>query len=127
MRRFLWLFILWQVFWLNIFLPGHTRGAFGVTACEDCTATAAPADDAEPSCCAVKHNSPEPKQPTETQKRNCAICYFAKGYTLPVVYVFDLTLHGRVIARLESTRPQVDSIDFGFPYYPVGPPAGPAC
>jgi hypothetical protein len=62
------------------------------------------------------------KAPTEDQKRRCAICYLAMGQTLPPVFVYDLTISGRVVARIETTTPQLTIVEFSFPFYPVGPP-----
>jgi hypothetical protein len=65
---------------------------------------------------------PKGKTPTEDQKRHCAICYMAMGQTVPTVYIVDLSISGRMIERLRTTTPQLTIVDFGFPFYPVGPP-----
>lgn len=108
------------MFWLNIFIPGHTRGAYGTVGgcCEDKAEV-----NKVSSCCAAKSTQSKESKPTEDQKRRCVVCHIAKGYTVATVYAFDLTLSGRVLEVIDTFKPQVTTIAFEFPFYPVGPPA----
>ena len=117
MRFALWLFILWQVFWMNIFIPGHTRGAYGEVGGGCC----APAVKSA-SCC--KAGKPEGQQPpTEEQKQRCVVCYIAKGYTVATAFVVELAPSGRAVERIHARQAQVRSVRFELPFYPIGPPA----
>lgn len=115
-----WLFIFWQMFWLNILIPGHTRGVITMPGGKSsCCAESAERS----SCCSPMGTPAKGKAPTEDQKRRCAICYFAMGYTVATAFVFDLGISSRVIERLETVTPQLRIVEFALPFYPVGPPA----
>ena len=120
MRIACWLFTLWQAFWLVIFIPGHTRGAITLPADK---VSRAQGQLEKPSCCSVIGKPSPGKEPTKDQRRRCAVCHLAKAYTVPTVFVFELELTGRLDERFVLARPQITVIDFGFPYFPSGPPA----
>lgn len=120
MRRVLWLLLFWQAFYLGIFLPGHQRGGYGTVGKDSCCATPE-TQQVEESCCKPSKGSPE-KTPTEDQKRRCLVCYNAVGVSIPPVFVFDFAFSGTAFLRRSTTTPQVSSIAFDLPYYPVGPP-----
>jgi hypothetical protein len=111
-----WLLIVWQVFWLVVFIPGHTRGAItlpdGSAGC-----SLQPAG----GCCGSGAQS-SGREPTQEDRRRCAVCFLANGYLPPVVYHFDLTLAERTIERPDKLRAQLAPLPFDFPYYPLGPP-----
>lgn len=109
---------------MNIFIPGHARGAYGTVG--DAPKASQTKIGAARSCCSVADAPAEPSKdgkPTEDQKRRCVVCHIAKGYTVATVYWFDLSLSGRVESVVDRTERQVTTIRFDFPFYPVGPPA----
>jgi hypothetical protein len=74
--------ILFQVFWLNIVVPGHTRGSVRMLgAC--CPDMSAASRDAEADCCPTH---PE-RRPRPAQGAGCAICSFAAHLSVPPAVV----------------------------------------
>lgn len=100
------IFMTWLLVW---FLPGHTRGAITMS------------PKVEHDCCAAK--TPEPEgQPSEEDKANCAVCFWAAGL-LPVIPV-DFTIvflerHHEQMARLAT---QCRSVALHRDSLPRGPP-----
>jgi hypothetical protein len=102
-------FLLFMTFVLAWFLPSHTRGQI----------TMGP-KDVNGVCCAGDHG--RAGEPTEQDKRNCAVCFWAAGL-LPVVPVsftmFYLERHHEQLARLAT---QFRSILLPRESLPRGPP-----
>ena len=69
--------IVFQSLWLNVILPGHTRGAITL-----------PGYKAESGTC-CKHESPKKQIPTNDRASHCAVCFFAARLSMPVA--IDLT------------------------------------
>src|SRR4051794_13144805 len=74
------LLILTQALWLNVMLPGHTRGSITLSGSK------------HSSCCASKNNDSGSKDraPSQRDREHCAICYFAAGLVSPPVVDFRL-------------------------------------
>jgi hypothetical protein len=74
--------LLFQALWLNVLLPGHTRGVI-VT----------PGTDASQSArdCCHSNDASGRDVPTDQSRRaaHCAICFFAAHMTLPPVVDFS--------------------------------------
>ena len=71
-------FVIFELVWLNVIIPGHTRGAVTMPcACEH-------SDTAEacPLCAAAKtaHHVP-----TSRDREHCALCFFAAHLSIPPV------------------------------------------
>lgn len=80
--------ILFQALWLNVIVPGHTRGIVTLPGFEPASCEAEPSSH---DCCAGSRRS-EPSddpQPGDGRAANCAICFFAARLTLPTT--IDLT------------------------------------
>jgi hypothetical protein len=114
-----WLLIGWQVFWLAVFVPGHTRGAITLPGepSARCYLDSSPAG----GCCSSAKS--DGQEPTPDDRRRCAVCFLVKGYINPVIDTFELTLTERLIEATLMWRAQVRLVAFDFPYYPSGPPA----
>jgi hypothetical protein len=104
--------------WLNIIVPGHTRGAITVAGSEKTGKTQLA------SCCSTSTSKSKDGNPTPDQKQRCGVCFVAAIYTIPVIYRFhvdllELTqiLHDRAVSQLLK-------LDFPTPFWPVGPPVG---
>lgn len=117
-----WLFILFQIVWLNAVVPGHTRGAMRVFGNVQAVC---PEDAArqQPSCCQTRklHKS-EPKVPTRDDRECCAVCWFALGLDVPV-WVDLVPPLLALVDLLPITLPQ--SHNFSPPaytYHTTGPP-----
>jgi hypothetical protein len=74
-------FVVFQFIWLNMVVPGHTRGivmlpgySSGGASCPEC--------DANPAC---QTGASIPRQPAKNRSANCAICFFAARITPPPV------------------------------------------
>lgn len=71
-----------QAFWLNVVVPGHTRGAVTLAggACELASIESA-------SHCCPRPNPSGPadrsKSPTPAQKQQCAVCFYAARIAPP--------------------------------------------
>lgn len=113
-RKTAWFLILFQVLFLNLFVPGHTRGA--ITLAENCDGKVA-------SCCEMKKTKDPKHVPTPEERRCCAVCYLASTYVPidPIVVFFDF----RELIRQshELAVAQVRSLDYPAPFWPVGPPS----
>ena len=81
--------LLFQALWLNVIVPGHTRGVITLPGFEPAPRQAQAS--ASHGCC----SSPSPSdpsddpQPGDGRAANCAICFFAARLTLPPA--IDLT------------------------------------
>lgn len=124
MRWMQWAILIWQVYWLNLYLPGHTRGS--ITVAGSCCAMETAAEESNlPACCRLEKAAEKQKDsssPTPRQKSNCAICKLVHGYSLPPLYCFDFRPTGFCLVAGISWSAQVSLLPFDFPFYPVGPP-----
>lgn len=106
--------LLFQALWLNVVLPGHTRGIVQMPQ----------PSDASDSCCAGPKKAAEDDTSHERQERaaNCAVCFFAARMTVAAaidlrppplelageVEVGTVHSHGRVhISAYHSRGPPV--------------------
>ncbi|HEX8525172.1 MAG TPA: hypothetical protein VF669_23175 [Tepidisphaeraceae bacterium] len=66
--------LLFQLVWLNVILPGHTRGAVTL-----------PQAGTGGACCGHRENAGEKSIPPKPAKdpAHCAVCFFAARLTLP--------------------------------------------
>jgi hypothetical protein len=113
MRRLAWAVILFQLLWLNVFVPGHTRGAVTVAGSDQTTADC---------CAATKHTSHD--APTPDQQRRCAVCYVVAGYTLPPVFDIDLRPSGLIAIQPNHQVEDAPSLAILLAYHANAPPAG---
>ena len=119
LRRLLLALLLgYQAFFLNVVLPGHTRGA--VTLDGRHTGASCCCDDA-----AAKPKSGAPSGPSERDRNACAVCSFAARLTPPpVVDLVPPSL--RFLTRLPLTPPVVvTGVERRLTYFGRGPPVGP--
>ena len=121
MRAARWCFILFQLVWLNAFLPGHTRGIVTVPG-----GAASAAGAAEHSCCAHANPSPQDGEdsPAPDRRARCAVCFFAASMAAAPVYVSPLAplhLSERLAAGTPTAAP---SLQHAVTYLGRGPPAG---
>ena len=108
------LLIAFQVLFLNVVLPGHTRG---VVTMSGRSASAA----AESGCCHGKHGGDSGK-PSEKDKSECAVCFFAARVTPPPVVDLNLTRLG-LVEVIAAARPVVaESAQVELPYHGRAPP-----
>jgi hypothetical protein len=90
-------FILYQALFLNVFVPGHTRGIVQLAG-----------SHAMPCCCGgddSKQSSNDPQHDPQKNNRaeNCAICAFAARITIPPTIDLTLPPHARLgVVRDES-------------------------
>lgn len=82
-RPFHFALILFQAFWLNVVIPGHTRGAITLpgAGCEDSTC---PFHTSMAGACCDTDGAEHRGQPMPAKRvANCAICAFAARLTPP--------------------------------------------
>lgn len=113
MRRLCWLVILFQLFWLNVVVPGHVRGRI----------TVAGTEPARSACCKTNHDPARQKNPTRDEQGRCAVCSVAAGYTLPPVYDFDHRPDGETFIRALQLSAQIVSPAIPRTYDANGPPS----
>ena len=120
MRGCCWSIILFQFLWLNVVIPGHTRGMITVPGS---FANCAPEPSAE-VCCPITAGGDRDNEntPTPEQRRCCAVCYVAAGYTLPPIFQIDLTPADLIHDAPQRAVTQVASHHTPLPYFPNGPP-----
>jgi hypothetical protein len=82
-RAFRIALLLFQAVWLNVIVPGHTRGVVSLpgTTCESCRQSLL-------SCCSAEHPDKSHPAPVRDPASHCAICYFAARLSLPPVIDF---------------------------------------
>lgn len=120
MRWCCWSIILFQFLWLNVIIPGHTRGMItlpgALASCDTESSTA--------SCCTIPTDDDhDDKTPTPEQRRCCAVCYVAARYTLPPTFQIDLAPADLIQDAPQHAITQVASRHIPLPYFPSGPPA----
>ena len=78
--------LVFQALWLNVIVPGHTRGVVTLPGFEP-----AYAETSSHGCCAgsSEPDQSDDPQPGDGRAANCAICFFAARLTLPAT--IDLT------------------------------------
>jgi len=108
-RAFRIALLVFQAVWLNVILPGHTRGAVALpgTECSQCE----PAQSMD-GCCPFEQSPPTHSKPANHRDpaANCAICHFAARVTAPPVVDFappPLVLVGRVIEPATPATPSL--------------------
>jgi len=73
-----------ELVWLNVIIPGHTRGSVTMPCCS-CEAQTQPQTQNGPaaSCplCAAKKT--EHHEPTPSDREHCALCFFAAHLSTP--------------------------------------------
>ena len=82
-RAFCIALLLFQTLWLNVIVPGHTRGMVALpgSECDSCAQPARP-------CCAQEHTDASHPKPVRDPASRCSICYFAARVSLPPVIDF---------------------------------------
>jgi hypothetical protein len=121
-------FLLFQAIWLNVVLPGHTRGIVTLAGAS-CSACATQAGDdagraaANKHCCSASPASHQARHdPTPRQKANCAICAFAARITPPPPISVIPQHAGPAIALTPPLRQAAVSLELIPTYYGNGPP-----
>lgn len=104
------LFIAFQIVWLNVIVPGHTRGAIPIPGA-DCEARGVKA------CCQeTKHRPVSPKP------HGCAICYFAATLsTPPAIVCAPPPLLPSALVEVHRARSLI-ARRVVLPFYICGPP-----
>lgn len=111
------LLLAFQALFLNFFLPAHTRGLITLSAQKG-----GGGGGDTPSCCESEHHPSRPVQPTQDQKRDCAVCYLASIY-IPVdpVRLYQ-PHHDWVRLAHEHAVAQVRSLGTPLPFWSTAPP-----
>jgi hypothetical protein len=109
--------ILFQAAWLNVIVPGHTRGAVqlpGATARCCCCDGGGTSDGGAP-----KRGTPvTPQQRTS----NCAICFFCAHLSLPPAFVIDLSPLNMLLNLLQDRHADLCPRIVLVPFDSCGPP-----
>lgn len=106
----------YQTFFLNVVVPGHTRGAITLTG----RALAGRLEGC--ACCCDSKPANSKDAPTPKDRQNCAICNLAAHYTLPPVIDFRLSDLGLLKLLPVSPAATIDPSEFVPTYYACGPP-----
>ena len=120
-------FIAWQALWLNVVLPGHTRGAITLPGAADRSGADVSCDaEAAHACCSAPASRDDagdgPRVPTPGERARCAICYFATGLSIPPAVELAPTPLG-TIALLPVPAPDLaPASDFPPTYRGRAPP-----
>jgi hypothetical protein len=109
--------LVYQALFLNVLLPGHTRGAITLDGKHT------------PACCCAGEPKPAdgaPAVPSRRDRDHCALCQFAAGLTPHLFFRITLLPLG-VLERLAGMRPGVvRPAEFAATYFACGPPASAA-
>src|SRR5262245_34256916 len=107
--------VIFQSLWLNVILPGHTRGAIALPGYE-ATSTASH------GCCTPQdHDSRDRQKPTDRAAR-CAVCFFAVRLTLPDAIDLNPAALGLAGDAPDESHDAIASIDLRLTYLGRGPP-----
>jgi hypothetical protein len=83
-KAFIFLIVAFQALWMNVLLPGHTRGLITVAGFQE-----HPAGKAAHACCAADEGAGRKSdRPSKERVANCAICAFAAHLSTPPVVEF---------------------------------------
>lgn len=103
MRFSRWIFIFCQFLWLNVILPGHTRGAYTVP------------DGARQSVstCCESHDEPSDSQdgkiPSDSDRQRCAMCFMIAGLTVAPPVIFWQPLVDQIVEQHITLQTQLIS------------------
>ena len=111
--------IAFQVLFLNVIVPGHTRGI--VTMSGRSSAAGVEASNAGGGCCRT-HGGPR-RTPSDKDRAECAICFFAARVTPPPVVDFHLTFFALLAAAPVPPPVEVITADVPLTYLGRAPPA----
>ena len=112
------LLIAFQVLFLNVVVPGHTRGVITLSGR---SSSPVPQSSGCGGCCPTRGDPAD--APTEEDKANCAVCFFAARITPPPVVDFQLTMLGLREVMPLPPRAVVVTPDLPVPYDGRAPPA----
>lgn len=115
------LLLAFQALWLNVILPGHTRGIVTMPGWKP---AACHAETAATSCCASPDEpfDDKPGTPDNERAANCAVCFFAARLTTPPGITFDLTPGTLLAVRPAPVFEAVDAVARGTCYFGRAPP-----
>jgi hypothetical protein len=108
-------FIVHLIVWLNVVIPGHTRGRF----------TIGPASPSAPSsCCDSRASQSRDRNhtPTPDERSRCAICFFAAGLHLPNARIAAPTPGALITTLAPPTLNTPPSCNVSLPYDGRAPP-----
>jgi hypothetical protein len=120
--------LVFQAIWLNVVLPGHTRGVVTLAGadCDACAARQTVLSTNNSHCCSTASSPTRHQphdQPTPKQKASCALCAFAARVTPPPPITVAPAHTGSSIP-LPLPRPDVPvSLELIPTYYGNGPPS----
>jgi hypothetical protein len=111
--------LIYQAIFLNVVLPGHTRGAITLTGNSSGTTTA--------SCggCCAEGNSEKPDQkrsPSGKDRENCALCHMAARITPAPAISLTLPKLGEIELLPVVSAMKADSLEQRLAYYGRAPP-----
>lgn len=101
--------VVFQSLWLNVIIPGHTRGAITL-----------PGFKSTPDTCCKQDSKKQ--APSDDRASHCAVCFFAARLSMPVV--IDLTPQELALSgEQEAPAPEiVASLDVQLTYRGRAPP-----
>ena len=120
MPRHFWriLLLVFQAFWLNVVLPGHTRGMIVMPCAE-------PVQGQRHACCAkAAPAGEEHRDRRESSERasRCAVCFYAVRLTLPPPFHVELRPLAFVGRSQVVCPPLPTRLHRSLPYDGRGPP-----
>jgi hypothetical protein len=115
-KVFIFVLAAFWTLWMNVLLPGHTRGLITVAGYQEGAAAKA--------CCMDEEGAGEKKSqgPSKERVANCALCAFAAHLTTPPV--LDLVARpGDLLCLLPEPRVEgVTTLELVLAYMERGPP-----
>ena len=117
------LLLLFQVLFLNVVVPGHTRGMITL----DGKASVRGLSDLDGGagalrgCCAMEHRKGK-EAPTSQDRADCAICHLAVRLTTPPPVDFHLAQLTLLQRAKPLPAPTIPSMDVSRPYWGRAPP-----
>lgn len=115
------LLVFFQAVFLNIVVPGHTRGIVAMTG-KTSVRKIGDLFGGGSGCCQKRGGEESPGQPTRKDRENCAICYVAAALSTPEGIDLSLPVIGQ-IGLLPVPEPQlIEECRFVRTYDACAPP-----
>ena len=110
-RAFTIALLLFEALFLNVVIPGHTRGMIQL-----------PGSAPLPACCAAKHSDSKQTPAENDRTSHCALCAFAARITIPPTIDFAPPPTGLLAVLPPPTAQGVEVVAFPFPFFGRAPP-----
>ncbi len=119
------IFAVYLTLMLAWYVPSHQRGKIALgkkSSDEQTTATHASVKSAGHSCCSVPAPKPKDREPTDSDRRACFICFWVAGLIVVEPFTLQMEFHELVYASAQQYHAQVRAVADRLNHYGRDPP-----